>query len=146
MRKILSVALGLLVWHSAGLADHGELRAYSRQLSQVTYQLQVGARREIGVYPTPRQRYAYEHIMFFAQSAARFERVVYLEGVGDDHAHDQAIVRAFRKLEHDAYYARATFPDLFGLGDDHGHGPLGRLLDEAEYLVSAIERALPYVD
>ncbi len=152
MKRLIGLAIALGISQQMAVADHAQLRTLSRQLSVDATRLVTAAREVIGYYPTYRQRYAYEHVSFLHNSAHRFERIVLTEGPADDHAHDQLIVRAYRQLERDTYYARSTLGDLFaccadsegsGVTDDHSSADLGQMLSSCERLVQDIYRNLP---
>ena len=132
----------LVLAYASAYADHGDLRKLSPQLTAKASILKMQSEKEIGEYPTYGQRYAQEHLQFFAESAAQLERTIFFDGPADDHAKDSRIVQAFRKVEHDVYYARTTFRDLFN-GNSDDHSQLERLLIEAEDLVPRIRNVLP---
>lgn len=152
MKQLIGLAIALGMAQQMALADHAQLQTLSQQLTIDASRLVNGARQVIGYYPTYRQRYAYEHVAFLHNSAHRFERIVFTEGPADDHAHDQLIVRAYRRLERDAYNARATFRDLFypyangdepEATDDHPGNGLEQLLASCERLIQDIYTYLP---
>lgn len=142
MRNILGLAIALCALPRLASADHVKLEALSKQTVMAASQLYTDARRVIGNYPTYRQRYAFEHISFLHNSAHRFEGVLH-QYEARDHQHDQLIRRAFQRLEHDAYYARSTFDDLF-YGYDHiDYDHLDRLLTSIEYNIEELGHHLP---
>lgn len=148
MRYLFGLLVASSLWQTPALAEHGELRALSRQLSIEASALLEGARAVVGSFPSYRQRYAFEHVSFFHASAHRFEYTVWNEGPGDSHPRDPIIVGAFRRLERDLFNARQTFADLFGpFSDSTDNHPmeagLFQRLASCERLVQEIFRNLP---
>ena len=144
MKKLIGLAIALSALSQMAFADHESLERLSRDLTRNASELYVGARQVIGYYPTYRQRYAFEHISFLHTSAHRFEQLVG-GAAADDHGSDELIRWAYRRLEHDVYYARRTFNYLFDdFSDDHlAYGRLDQLLRNSEDLVRDIGRVLP---
>ena len=148
MKMITGLIVGLMGLSQVSLADHASLQRLAREMGLAGTNLYTNARPVLGPRPTYRQRYAFEHISFFHNSAHRFERVVGARlDMQDDHASD--IRYAFRQLESDLYHARQTFLDLFygertDMTDDHPSlGNLERYLQYAESLIPQIQYNLP---
>ena len=146
MNKLSGLFMSVCVVGNLALADHGNLLNLSTELTRDVSELYQGARRVIGPRPTWRQWYAFEHISFLHNSAHRFDNLVKRRNLINDHDHDMKIRRAYRDLEHDVYYARQTFSDLFRRefeGDTNDHSDylrLDRLLRNCEDLV---QRQIP---
>lgn len=144
MKKILGLAVALCALPQLATADHQKLEVVAQHVVVSAGQLYNGARRVIGYYPTYHQRYAFEHIGFLYNSARRFQSVLHAaRSEARDHDHDQLISQAHRKLEHDAYYARETFDDLFHMRDHTDYARLNQLLTDIEYSVEEMHHHLP---
>lgn len=145
MKRLLFSMVSICALTGA-FADHAQLESLTNEVAVDTRQLRIAARNVIGYYPTYRQRYAYEHIMFLENAAKRFQSAV--QSGADDHSQ---ITSAYHRLERDAYYARYTFEDLFryyrdDVTDDHSHpnfAPMDNLLRKIEKHIGEISPNLP---
>lgn len=140
---LIAVCVLPQVVRAEGDYDHVQLKQLAARLGAQASRLYDGARRVIGVYPLQSQKYAFEHVSFFHNSAHRFEHVVQSAVVEDLERDHTAIGTAYRKLEHDVFYARQTFEDLFLDRDHVVHAQLDALLSDCEALVRQIGNDLP---
>lgn len=113
MKLLIGLVAGLMGLQQVAVADHATLERLAREMGTVGTNLYYGARQVIGPRPTYRQRYAFEHVSFFHNSAHRFERVLGVREEVDARDHASDIRYAFQQLDYDLYNARKTFPDLF---------------------------------
>ncbi len=109
----MGLVIVLVNLHQVALADHATLRRLAQEMGQAATNLYTGSQQVMGPYPNYWQRYAYEHISFFHNSAHRFERVLGVRGEVDTRDHASDIRAAFQQLSHDLHHARETFPNLF---------------------------------
>ena len=148
MKNLLLALVSICAFSVSAIADHGDLERQSAETSQQTRVLYFEAQQVVGYYPTYHQRYALEHIQFMDRSALRLLQTIRMamrsEANGArDHAHDNLIRQAYSRLEHDAYYARSTFDNLF-VGRDHAsYERLDRILDNVEHLIREMRFNLP---
>ncbi len=148
MRKLLGLAVAIGTLQGVSIADHAQLSGLALELTRDSRALYSGARRVVGWYPTWRQRYALEHISFLSNSAHRLQYTIQQGRAINDHAHDEAIHRAYRRVEHDTRHARETFGDLFRRYSTNDHSAdyvyLDRLLSNCERLTfNQIPQFLP---
>ena len=148
MKKLLVLVVAISTMQSVSFADHAQLSGLALQLTRDSGALYSGARRVVGWYPTWRQRYALEHISFLNASSRRLQYTIQQSPAINDHAHDEAIHRAYRKVEYDVLNARETFGDLFRRYPTNDHSAdyvyLDRLLSHCENVVhTQIPQFLP---